>query len=325
MLSRSKSTLWTVIITWLLALCFAGCSLLAEPPVPTPAPTQESQIEEEPVEAHPTPSDATLEPEGERPAPDRETLYVHFIDVGQGDCILIEAGCFTVLIDGGPRNSGQLVVDYLVKRGIREIDVLIATHPHADHIGGLIAVLESFPVKRIIDAGIPHTTVTFDDYLTLVETQVKAGCRYETPEDQTIELPGAAFLDILGPPGDLGSLNDNSVVCRLVFANTSFLFTGDAQQAAEESLLEREVPLTADVLKVGHHGSRTSTTPPFLDAVSPTYAVIPCGRDNRYGHPHDEVLERLERFGVTVYRNDQHGTIIFTSDGDTLYVQTCTE
>lgn len=257
------------------------------------------------------------------PEEPEEELTVHFIDVGQGDAILIEAPGAVVLIDGGPRTAGEIVVQYLVDRGIREpgepIDLVIATHPHADHIGGLIEVLQTFPVYRIIDSGIPHTTITYDDYLSEVEKQVDAGhCVFETPEGQEIDLGGNATLTVLGPEEDLSSLNDNSVVCRLDFGQTSFLFTGDAEEAAEQHLLGLGVQLAADVLKVGHHGSRTSTTAVFLEAVSPQYAVICVGEGNVYGHPHEEVLSRLDGTDVEVFRTDLQGTIVFTSDGTTL-------
>ena len=257
------------------------------------------------------------EPPASQPPPGEE-IAVHFIDVGQGDAVLIEAQEANILIDAGTRAAGDIVVEYLVRRGIRELDVVIGTHPHADHIGGLIDVFQEFKVHRIIDAGVPHTTVTFDDYLTEIEKQVEAGhATYEIPEGQVLTM-GALILTVLGPEGDLGSLNDNSVVCRVDFGDTSFLFTGDAEVAAEESLLRRGVNLKADLLKIGHHGSRTSTTQAFLDAVSPAYAVIMAGEDNRYGHPHEEVLARLVSAGVNIFRTDVHGTVVFVSDGKTL-------
>ncbi len=271
------------------------------------------------------PDRVTIEPD---PEPGRdpdsgtadETLGVHFIDVGQGDAILLETPNVVILVDGGVRTAGEIVVQYLVDRGIREIDLIIATHPHADHIGGLIEVLRSFKVHHVIDSGVAHTTVTFGDYLTEVERQVAAGhMTYETPQDQVLSW-GQLTLAVLGPaPGvDLASLNDNSVVARVDFGDTSFLLTGDAEAAAENHLLQRGVRLQADVLKVGHHGSRTSTTAPFLAAVRPAYAVIQVGEGNRYGHPTADVLERLHRAGALIFRNDLQGTLVFESDGMTL-------
>ncbi len=285
-----------------------------EPEEEEPEEADEPEEEEEPdPEVEEPETDPSGDPPTDEPSPDEE-LVVHFIDVGQGDAVLIEAENMNILIDAGTRGGGEVVVEYLVRRGIRELDLVIGTHPHADHIGGLIEVFKNFRVSRIIDAGVPHTTITFDDYLTEIEKQVEAGhCTYEIPGEQVI-TDGGMILTVLGPDRDLGSLNDNSVVCRVDFGNTSFLFTGDAERAAEESLLRRGVQLAACVLKVGHHGSRTSTTADFLAAVSPKYAVIMCGKDNRYGHPHEEVLARLMSADVEIFRTDVHGTVVFTSD-----------
>ncbi|MFO8059985.1 MAG: MBL fold metallo-hydrolase [Bacillota bacterium] len=265
------------------------------------------------VEVSEPPAAGEEEPDGE--------LAVHFIDVGQGDAILIEAPGGAALIDGGTRQAGEIVVQYLVRRGIRRIDLVVATHPHADHIGGLIDVLRNFEVHQVVDSGQPHTTATFDDYLTEVEKQVDAGsCVYEIPEGQVVDLGSGAAVTVLGPDSVAESLNDGSVVCRLDFGSTSFLFTGDAEHTAEERLLNRGSDLEADVLKVGHHGSATSTSPAFLTAVSPAHAVICVGDDNSYGHPHRETLDRLAEAGTRIYRTDVHGTVIFVSDGRELKV-----
>lgn len=291
----------------------------ADAPDPDPDPVTEPTADPDPI---PMP-DPPPEPEPDR-LPDADTLTVHFIDVGQGDSILlITQPGLTVLIDGGTRAAGQTVVNYLKAQGVKELDMVIGTHPHEDHIGGLISVLAAFPVRRIIDAGVPHTTITFDDYLTQIERQVEAGhCTYETPEGQEVKLASNVTLRVLGPDRPMSSLNDASVVARVDFGSTSFLFTGDAELEAEQLLLARGVNLKADVLKVGHHGSRTSTSQAFLNAVAPTHAVIQVGAGNRYGHPTEEVLERLAGAGVNIYRNDLHGTVVFTSDGATLATTT---
>ncbi len=330
-----RNSIVTVFVILVLMTGLTGCGDSPEPDT-EPAPAEETteleeelEEEEEPEEdPKDDPEDDPVDPaddpedtEDERNHDDITEIEAHFIDVGQGDAILVEAGNVNILIDAGVRAAGEVVVEYLVNRGIRELDIVIATHPHADHIGGLIDVLAEFKVHRIIDSGKPHTTITYDDYLTQVEKQVNAGhCTYETPEDQVIPLGGNAELSVLGPDRDLGSLNDNSVVCRLDFQDVAFLFTGDAETAAEERLLKRDVNLAADILKAGHHGSRTSTTQSFLDAVSPTYAVIQAGEDNRYGHPHDAVLRRLNDAGVEIFRNDKQGTVVFTTDGESISV-----
>ena len=254
---------------------------------------------------------------------DQDQLVVHFIDVGQGDSILIESpGGKVVLIDGGPRTAGQKVVSYLKKAGISAIDIVIGTHPHEDHIGGLIEVLRHFPAREIIDPGVVHTTKTFEDYLTVIDqrgipfTEGRAG--------MSRDLGAGAVMQINHPSSPSSShLNDASIVAKVTYGQMSFLFTGDAETASErEILFQSRVSPKSTVLKVGHHGSRTSTTQAFLDAVAPRYAIIMCGAGNRYGHPHQEVLDRLSAAGVHVFRTDIHGTIVMSATTDSVVIET---
>lgn len=249
------------------------------------------------------------------------SVEVHFLNVGQGDSILIKANSGkNALIDGGTRSAGPGVVAYLRAQGVESVDLLIATHPHEDHIGGLINVLGAFSVSTVIDAGVPHTSSTFADFLAAIELQVLAGgCAYETPEGQTVSLAPNVTITVLGPDGKMNSLNNSSVICRLDFGTTSFLFPGDAEEPAELALVSAGKPLAVDVLKVGHHGSSTSTSSSFLAAVSPTHAVVSVGK-NTYGHPSSVTLNRLSGAGVTVHRTDVSGHIVFHSDGTTLQV-----
>lgn len=245
-------------------------------------------------------------------------LKVHFIDVGQGDSIFIKLPSGgNMLIDGGPRSAGQKVVSYLKQAGVTSIDLVISTHPHEDHIGGLISVLDQFPVGEVIDPAVVHTTKTFEKYLTLVDikdikfTEGRAGMERD--------LGNGAKIFLLHPVNPSSShLNDASIVAKLTFGHISFLFTGDAEQASEMQILtqSRVIP-ESTILKVGHHGSNTGTTQAFLDVVNPEVAVIQCGVNNHYGHPHEEVLQRLAVAGIDIYRTDQHGDIVFTSDGQT--------
>ncbi len=241
----------------------------------------------------------------------RGDLEVHFIDVGQGEAIFIRTAMHHVLIDGGSR--GEAVPNYLARQGVVQLDLVIATHPHADHIGGLINVLHQFPVLEVIDPAVPHTTRTFEEYLTLIDdlnipfTEGRAG--------MTREL-GGATLELLHPVDPSSrDLNDASIVARLSYGAVHFLFTGDAEAPSEYAMLSRSQDLRSTVLKVGHHGSHSSTTQEFLRAVDPEIAVIMCGVDNTYGHPHDVVLTRLEAAGIPIYRTDLHGSIVIHTDG----------
>jgi competence protein ComEC len=229
-------------------------------------------------------------------------MKVHFINVGQGDAILIQTVSQNILIDGGER--GPTVVNYLNGQGVKNLDLVIGIHPHADHLGGLIDVLEVFPVKEVIDPAVVHTTKTFEDYLTLIDK--KDIIFTEGRTGMSRDLGGGARMEILHPVSPQSEhLNDASIVVKILFGQISFMMTGDAEQASEEQiLLQSRVQPTSTILKVGHHGSRTSTTPAFLSAVSPKVAVIMCGRGNTYGHPHDETLAKLADAKVDIYRTD---------------------
>ena len=245
-------------------------------------------------------------------APPTGMLEAHFIDVGQGDSILIKTTNKNILIDGGDR--GNIVVNYLRNQGVSSLDLVIGTHPHADHIGGLINVMDAIPVKEIIDPGVAHTTITFEDYLDIIDekdiifTEGRAG--------MTRDLGGGAEMKIIHPSSPYSShLNNASIVCRITFGEVSFMFTGDAEREAESQILNRGYELDSDILKVGHHGSSTSTTQAFLNVVDPDVAVIMCGMNNQYGHPHHETLENLSAANIDIFRTDKHGTIVIKTDG----------
>lgn len=251
-------------------------------------------------------------------------LAVHYIDVGQGDSSLIVYKDKSILIDAGERDSGSTVVEYLQSLGIEKLDYVIATHPHSDHIGGLPDVINSFEIGTVIAPRISDemtpTTKTYERFLTALSgkglrlTAANAGDTYSIA-DPDIESDNTGF-EILAPvKNDYDDLNNWSVVLKLVHGGTSFIFTGDAEKSAENDILDSGADVSADVLKVGHHGSSTSTSKAFLKAVSPSIAVIQCGTDNSYGHPHAETIEKLDSSNVKIYRNDYDGTVIIYSDG----------
>ena len=269
----------------------------------------------------------SVPPGGEAATPQidiaEDTVSVHFIDVGQGESILILAPEKTVLIDGGDNGWGDTVLRYLRGQGVSAIDILIATHPHADHIGGLIDVVAQLEIGQVILPELPDelipTTRTYTNFLlTLLErglgiTPAQAG--------DAFDLGGGAVLTILAPIREYTSVNDMSVVSRLEFGYTSFLFTGDIEIAAEHDLATAG-GIQSTVLNIAHHGSRTSTTQVFLDAVSPDIAVISCALDNQYGHPHRQTIERLQAIDALILRTDLDGSIVLTTNGKSIGVRT---
>lgn len=247
------------------------------------------------------------------------TLEVYFFDVGQGDSELIRLpGGENILIDAGTSSTEDELVGELRSLGAETLDLVVATHPHADHIGGMAAVIDAFDVRQVVMPRISESdTPTTKTYENLLQSIADKGLTI-TPAEPGDELlsSGGAVLTVLAPNGeDYGDLNNYSVVLRLTYGEDSFLFTGDAEEASEEEMLSLDWPLTATVLKCGHHGSETSTSPAFLDAVSPQYAVISCGVDNDYGHPDAVTLEKLEAAGAEVFRTDRQGSILASTDG----------
>ena len=258
----------------------------------------------------------TYPAELESTSADGDSLIVHFIDVGQADCALLECGGPYMLIDGGNRDDGQLVVSYLEQQGVEELEAVVCTHAHEDHVGGLPSVLAVYPTKAVYAPTKTYASKVFDDFLYYTDQQ---GLEVTLPVPGDTMTLGDAQVTVLGPVKTYAETNDTSIVLRLEFGRTSFLFTGDMEVAAENDMLDywESQPgiLEADVLKVGHHGSNTSTGYRFLYEVSPEYGVISVGKDNSYGHPHAEPLSRLNQAGVVLLRTDELGTIVAVSDG----------
>jgi len=274
-------------------------------PAPSPEPTLPP--------ASPPTSEPTL-PSAPTPTPPLTTqeLKDHFIDVGQGDSILIDLGTTEMLIDGGDKSPG--VVAYLNNFVDEALEVMVATHPHADHIGGLIAVLNTFEVEEIWHNDESSTSKTYAEFMTAVQAEgavVNIGKRGDE-----INVGELSFT-ILNPATLDGTTNNNSIVLSLSYGDIDFLFTGDAEKEAEASMLVSSVVPVPDVeiLKVGHHGSRTACSRNFLSATSPEVAIYMAGEDNRYGHPHEETITTLTEVGAEIYGTDIHGTIVLTTDG----------
>ncbi len=256
---------------------------------------------------------------------DRQNLEVCFLDVGQGDAILIKTPYEqNILIDGGPDNSILAQLGSNLAFFDKELDLLILTHPHSDHVAGLVEVLRRYNVNKVLMTGVSHTS---PDYLTFVEEISLQNIEIEIAKAQKdIVLGDDLILKILYPWTDLSgqeveSLNNSSIITKLIYKNTSFLLTGDVEERVEYDLVNNQIEVKADVLKLGHHGSKYSTTQEFLDQVQPQYAVIQVGQANKFGHPHLRILKRLEDNNIQVFRNDLEGPIIFSSDGQNLSIK----
>lgn len=252
-------------------------------------------------------------------------LTVHFINVGQADCELIDAPGKTVLIDAGDVGGADALISYLHAQDVQTIDYLIATHPHADHIGNMDEIVNEFDIGHVIFSEIPASlTPTSKVYERLLDAITQKGLKItKASPGAQYDLGGGAVMTILGPlRQDPADLNENSVVCRLDYGSTSFLFTGDASKASEDDLIETYGgALQADVLKLGHHGSDTASQEEWLEFVRPRIAIASVGYDNSYGHPSPEVIQRLETFEIPLYRTDRDGTIVVSSDGQQLELQ----
>ena len=272
-------------------------------------------------------NDHTIENETEntQPLTADATATVHFLDVGQGDSEFIELpDGKTVLIDASTRSAGANVVSYVEDLGYDAIDIVIATHPHEDHIGGLPDVIDAFDIGQIYMSNGVTTTKIFE---TLMDKVSKNMIPVDVIEAGELLMSGVGYeLTCVGPMGDeYDNLNDYSIVTRLDIGSSSFLFTGDCESNCEQEMINAGMDLDVDILKVGHHGSSTSTSEKFLEAVTPAIAVISCGANNDYGHPHEEILQKLEAIGCNTLRTDENGTITIATDGVNGYVIDCEE
>ncbi|MCI8387627.1 MAG: MBL fold metallo-hydrolase [Clostridiales bacterium] len=248
-------------------------------------------------------------------------LEVHIIDVGQGDSILVRTNAGVILIDAGTNSAENDLRAHLNACGIKNIDYFICTHPHEDHIGGADMVVNEYNIGTLLMPETDVSTVTMTKLLDAIESR---DVNVEIPEVNDVYTLGDIKFTVLAPdPSVSDNANDSSIVIRLLYGGTAFMFTGDAEVPSEKKILETfsTFDLKCDFLKLGHHGSSTSTSQEFLDAVSPTYVAFSCKTGNSYGHPHREILERLKNFGIDddhIFRTDTMGTVVIISDGKDL-------
>ena len=279
-----KKTLLALFL--ILSLILSGCVIVVETPVETAAPVS------------------------------GDGLTVHFIDVGQADCALLECDGKYMIIDGGNVGDGQKVISYLQQQGVEELEAVVCTHAHEDHVGGLPSVLAVYPTKAVYAPTKTYSSKVFDDFLYYTDQQ-RLEVTIPSPGDR-LDL-GQTRITVLGPVRSYAETNDTSIVLRVEYGENSFLFTGDMEVAAENDMLDHwagRMNWQADVLKVGHHGSETSTGHRFLYEVSPEYGVISVGEGNSYGHPNEAPMSRLNDAGVALFRTDYLGTVVAYADGE---------
>ena len=249
------------------------------------------------------------------PVPEDDEAIFHFIDVGQGDAILITTSGGNALIDTSESGEWDKLNTYLERANIKKIDYLVLTHPDADHIGNADKVIENYDIGKVIMTDYAATTKTFERLLDAIEEK---DLEVIKPEPGDSFVLGALKLTAIAPTEKYKDPNEMSIVLKATFGETSVMLTGDAEKESEADLLTywKKGDLKCDILKVGHHGSETSTTAKFLEAVDPSIAIISCGEGNKYGHPHKETMDKLEAAGIKIYRTDLHGSIIYRTDGE---------
>ena len=299
---RYKKTIFTWVICTILSFAIYGYF-----ETPSMAMEQSSDI----TEISGTKEEYTIERLGKEPV--SGDLEIHFLDVGQADCTLIKCEGYTMLIDTGLDDQGTKIQNYLRKQGIDRLDYLVLTHSDADHIGSADVILTKFDIGTIFMSDFEKDTKTYKNLLKMIEDN---NIRYLSPAVGNIYALGSASFQILAPNDDYDKPNNTSIAFMLTHGENTFLFTGDAEKSAEEDILANGLSVAADVFHAGHHGSKTSNSQDFIDAVMPRYVVISCGIDNSYGLPDAEVLNRLREKEIMVYRTDEQGSIVATSNGE---------
>ncbi|WP_283701854.1 ComEC/Rec2 family competence protein [Clostridium perfringens] len=250
--------------------------------------------------------------------PKESELMISYMDVGQGDSAYIKVNGNDILIDAGPRSNSKELLEQLKAKNIDDFELVIATHPHEDHIGGMVDVFKEYEVKAFYSPKITHTTKTYENLVKAVKDE---GLKTkELKGGMVIDLGEGAKFEVFTPQkSEYEELNDYSPIMKLSFGDTSYLFTGDAEKLAEEEALAKyKTSLDSDVIKFGHHGSSSSSSNAFIEAVSPKYGIISCAKDNKYGHPHRETLDIIKKYNIKTFRTDTDGEIILTSDGKSI-------
>lgn len=245
-------------------------------------------------------------------------IYVHYIDVGQGDSILVQVNNKNLLIDSGPKSDKYKLLDYLDSLDIHKIDYVLATHPHEDHIGNMSSLIKKYEISHFYAPKVESTTKSFESMVEALKSK-KLKINIIKKGTDSINLGSGTRVTVFSPiETSYDNLNNYSPVIKIEYGNSSFLFTGDAEKEIEIKLISNSEDINADILKVGHHGSSTSSSEEFIKKVNPSIAVISVGEDNTYDHPTDITLSHLKENNVKIYRTDQQGTIIFSSDGYTI-------
>ena len=250
------------------------------------------------------------------------SVEISYLDVGQGDAAYIRVNDKDILIDAGPRSDVDKLLKQLKEKNIDDFEIVIATHPHEDHIGGMVKVFENYKVESFYMPNATNTTKTFENMVKSVKNE---GIKSQVIKEGTfIDLGDGAKVEVYSPISEsYDDFNNYSPIMKLTYGNNSFLFTGDAEVLEEKEVLAKySKELDADVIKFGHHGSSTSSSDEFIKAVSPTYGIISCGIDNSYGHPHRETLAIIEKYNIKPYRTDKNGEITISSDGNNINIKT---